>query len=106
MSGTTYIAPPYVWGIAAAILIYLAMVGYLMNYLKNAHRSTWNQLGSPRFVPPIGYVLPSIKFIFWSDYKGLRDSRLAILIWLVRILFALCLGLIVAGELLHFLPTR
>ena len=106
MNGTMHVAPPYEWVIFATILIYLATVWYLLNYLKRIHPDTWSRLGSPLFVPQIGYVLPSIRFIFGGRYKLLNDPNLTPIIWAVRLLFALCSGLIIFGTLFHLLPPR
>jgi hypothetical protein len=45
-----YIAPPFVWCVFVVVVIYLALAGYLMNYLKQAHHETWLELGSPSII--------------------------------------------------------
>jgi hypothetical protein len=92
---TTYIAPPFIWAIAALILIYLAVVGYFMNYLKRAHREIWLGLGSPSIIlnNSIGNGFLTLRFLFSGKYKTLNDPKLAYLVWGIRALLFLCLGL-------------
>ena len=85
----------------AAIVIYLGSIGYLMRYLRIVYTMLWVDLGSPILpwtfsknrtwanpsgVPPDG-GLGILRFVFSNQYKNIDDSKLANLIWLVRISF-------------------
>ena len=97
MSSTTYVAPPYVWAVAALVLVYLGLLGFLMNYLRRFHEDVWIDLGRPAFVPQPGYVLSALGFIFGRRHQQLSDSRLDTIIWAVRILFTSALAMVALG---------
>jgi hypothetical protein len=100
----TYVAPPFVWGVFAISVIYMASVGYLMRYLKNAHHETWTSLGSPSLIlnNSIRNGFLSLRFLFGSKYRTLNDPKLTKLIWGTRALFFLCLALILTGKWLGY----
>ena len=99
-----YIAPPFVWGILAVVVIYLAAVGYFMNYLKTAHREMWLELGSPSILlnNSIRNSFLTLIFLFGGKYRTLNDPKLARMIWGIRALFFLCVALIPTAKWLGF----
>ena len=105
---SVYVAPAYVWAIGAVILVYLATAGYLMSYLKRIHPDTRVQLGSPSIITnnSVRNGILTLGFIFGRRYRLLNDRQLAGIIWTVRGLFALCLLLIVVGQIFQLLPRR
>ncbi len=100
----TYIAPPFVWGVLAIAIIYMVSVGYLMNYLKNAHRKIWTDLGSPSIIlnNSIRNGLLTLGFMFGSKYRNLNDPKLNKIIWGTRALFFLCLALMLTAKWLGY----
>jgi hypothetical protein len=84
---------------AVIIVIYLGSIGYLMRYLRVVYTMLWVDLGSPTLpwtfsknrtwanplgAPPDG-GLGILRFIFSNRCKDIDDSKLANLIWVVRI---------------------
>jgi len=105
--GTVYIAPPYVWGIFAVIVVYLGMGIYLWGYLERAHHNTWIKLGSPSFRNfGITNSLRFTGFVFGCEYRSLSDPRLTKIIWSIRGLFALCAALFIIGDIYGLIPPR
>lgn len=100
----TYIAPPFVWGVLAIAITYMASVGYLMNYLKNAHHKTWIDLGSPSIIlnNSIRNGLLTFGFLFGSKYRTLNDQKLNKMIWGTRALFFLVLALMLTANWLGY----
>jgi predicted RND superfamily exporter protein len=100
---TTYIAPWPVWCLFALVLIYLAVVGAFMNYLKRAHRQTWIELGSPSIIlnNSIMNGLQTIRFIFGNRYKALNDRVLNQFVWTIRALFLAVLCTFLATAITH-----
>ena len=99
-----YVAPPFVWGVFAIVVIYLASAGYLMHYLKTARHETWMNLGSPSIIlnNSIWNGFLTLRFLFGSKYRALNDPKLAKLIWGIRALFFLCLALMLAAKWLGY----
>jgi len=91
-------------GIAALMLIVsvvtvMALVSYMLNYLKRVHPAAWEAMGQPA-LPSLPKTRPSIENVramlaFWrfvllsNQYKALNDPQLAKVIWYTRILTAL-----------------
>lgn len=100
----TYIAPPFVWGILAITIIYMAFFGYLLNYLKKVHRKTWIDLGSPSIIlnNSIRNGFLSFGFLFGSKYRALNDQKLNKMIWGARALFFLVLALMLTAKWLGY----
>ncbi len=100
----TYIAPPFVWEVLAIAITYMATVGYLMNYLKNAHRKTWIDLGSPSIIlnNSIRNGLLTVGFLFGSKYRTLNDQKLNRMIWGARALFFFLLALMLTAKWLGY----
>jgi hypothetical protein len=86
---------------AVMIVIYLGSIGYLMRYLRIVYTMLWVDLGSPTLpwtfsknrtlanplgAPPDG-GLGILRFVFSNQYKDIDDSKLANLIWVVRVSF-------------------
>jgi hypothetical protein len=87
----------------ASVVTVMALVGYMLNYLKRVHPATWEALGQPA-LPSLPKTRPSMENVyamlaFWgfvllsNRYKALNDPQLAKVIWYTRILTALNLFL-------------
>lgn len=103
----TYLAPPYVWGLLVAILLYLFSMAHLMGHLERKHPKAWVAIGSPlmRFYPGLGNWFPLMGAVFLGLQIGLpTDSETQRRVWLVRALALLCFGLIVVGYSTGLLP--
>jgi len=99
-----YVAPPFVWGVLAVALIYMASVGYLMRYLKDAHHQTWLDLGSPSVFlnNSIRNGLLTFGFLFGGKYRTLNDQKLNRIIWGTRALFVLFVALMLIAKWLGY----
>jgi len=95
---SVYIAPPFVWVVASVTVGYLAVTGYLMNYLSRAHPDIWTELGSPSIIPTALYAVPTFKLIFGSRHRAIADTKLSSIIWSIRVLMLIALGLIGFGS--------
>jgi len=105
----TYVAPPYVWGLFVATLLYLFSVAHLMEHLMRKHPTSWAAIGSPlmRFYPGLGNWFPLMGAIFLGLQIGLpTDAATQQRLWLVRALALLCLGLMVVGHSAGLIPRR
>lgn len=103
----TYVAPPYAWGVLAAILLYLFSAAHLMGYLERKHPSAWVAIGSPlmRFYPSLGNWFPLMGAIFLGLQIGLpTDGATQRRVWLVRGLALLCFALMAVGYTTGLLP--
>ena len=94
---------------AVITVIYLGSSGYLMRYLRIAYTMLWVDLGSPtlswtfsknRTLANPLEALPDgglgiLRFIFSNRYKDIDDSKLANLIWVVRISFVASIVMII-----------
>jgi hypothetical protein len=100
----TYIAPPFIWSVFAVVVIYLAAIGYFMNYLKTVHRKTWLELGSPSIIfnNSIRTGFLTLGFLFGNKYRTLDDPKLAKLVWGIRSLFFVCIALMLTAKWLGY----
>ncbi len=82
----------------SVIMLYLAAVTYLMDYLRRSHTTTWVDLGQPRMTADrasedsFGFAqagFATLGFVFSTRYRSLKDNQLNRLIWLIRILFVI-----------------
>ena len=97
-TSTVYVAPPIVWVVGAVVVIYLATAAYLMSYLRRAHPETWVRLGRPSFgFEPNSIVSFSRTFVYLlsGEHRQLKDPKLSGLIWAVRALLVLAIGLMI-----------
>jgi hypothetical protein len=108
LNDTVYVAPPIFLVMAAVVVVYLVMVGYLMNYLKRVHPAKWEELGSPSILlnNSIRNGLSTSGFIFGGKYRQLNDPRLGLIIWAVRALLTLVFTLLVIGLVFSPIPPR
>jgi hypothetical protein len=89
----------YLLSVTLGIFAYLGSIGYLLTYLRRAHRSAWIELGKPEISGvwilknPLQFPISAalfIGFILGTRYRALQDSRVTTLVWSIRMLFVLC----------------
>jgi hypothetical protein len=89
----------------------MALVGFMLNYLRRIHPRTWEALGQPT-LPSLSKTRPSMEnaralLAFWgfvlfsNQYRALDDPQLVKLVWMIRVFFAL--GLLL-GPILRYVP--
>ena len=103
-----HVAPPFIWGLAAFAILYVAVAGYLMRYLECVHRQTWEELGSPSmfgsYTPQNS--LATVQYVFGSKFRQLHDPRLSVIIWILRAPAVILIVLFVVGLVFNLLPQH
>lgn len=91
------------WLLALAVIVVGAIFqARLFAYLRRQHPEIWRHLGEPRgFIPPsIGDQGRQLIFVWSRRPHQFADPRLHRLVWSVRILTLLVLGLLLLGPFL------
>jgi hypothetical protein len=102
MNAAVHTAPPFIFGVAGIVAVYMLIAAYFMNYLKRAHHDTWIELGSPSLIlnNSIRNQFLTFRFLWSSRYKKLNNPKLGYLIWGMRGLWLLVSVLIIGTMLL------
>ena len=79
------------WALLSLVILYNALVLYLFSYLKQAHQTTWLELGSPSFLNnSIANNWKFFGFLFGQKRLSFSDPKVDRLVWIIRTLFAAC----------------
>jgi hypothetical protein len=101
MSAVHYGVPPaFLWVIMPLAVIYFAVVAVFFNWLKRTHPVTWNEIGQPSLFwnNSIRNNLLFLGFLVSTKYRAVNDRRLALWIWVIRLLFVAIIGLVIVAK--------